>query len=405
MGTSMNTAVSGLRAQQTMLDVVSNNIANVNTPGYKSERTTFSEVLSQTLSDAVAPQGTQGGLDPQQVGLGVKVGAITSQFVQGGLQTTGKNTDLAIQGDGFFVLSNGTTNLYTRAGAFEVDASGHLVDSVTGYRVQGSSGDIQVTGGMTASPNPTSTASFTGNLDTTMATGDTSTANITVYDSLGAAHSLTLTFTKTANPGEFTYATTTTDPAVTITAGTGSGTIQFDGTGAISGGGTGSITLSFSNGANNNQAITFDFGSASNTSTAVTGLAATTTLTLAGQDGYASGTMDSFSIGDDGSITSYANGRSHLIGNLILASFNNPAGLLREGQNLYRESANSGLANLGAAGSGGRGTLAAGALEGSNVDLSDEFTKLIMAQRGFQANARVITATDTILQETVNLTH
>jgi flagellar hook protein FlgE len=402
MGSSMNTAVSGLRAHQLMLDVVSNNIANVNTPGYKAARTTFADVLSQTLNGAVAPAGNLGGLDPEQVGLGVKVGAITNQFTQGGLQTTGKSTDLAIQGEGFFVLSDGTMRYYTRSGAFEVDASGHLVDSVTGYRVQGSAGDIQIMGGMTSSPNATTTTTFTGNLDITAATGDTYDCSIAVYDSLGAAHTVTVTFTKTAVAGQFTYATSETDPTMTVNAG-GSGTIQFDGSGAITAGATGSLTLDFSNGASSGQVIGYDFASSSNIATAVTGLAAPNTLTLANQDGFASGTMQSFSIGSDGTINAFSNGRNHTIGTLLLASFNNPAGLVREGQNLFRDSVNSGLANLGAPGTGGRGTLAPGSLEGSNVDLADEFTRLIVAQRGFQANARVITASDELLTETVNL--
>lgn len=171
MGSAMNSAVSGLRAQQQMLDVVGNNIANVNTPGYKAGRTTFSDVLSQTLAGATAPSTTMGGTDPQQVGLGVRTGAVTNLFTQGGILTTNKPTDLAIQGEGFFMVSDGSTNYYTRAGAFEVDAAGNLVDSVTGYRVQGASGDIIISPSATSPPVATSTATFTGNLDTTTAVG------------------------------------------------------------------------------------------------------------------------------------------------------------------------------------------------------------------------------------------
>ncbi|MFB3817284.1 MAG: flagellar hook protein FlgE [Candidatus Methylomirabilales bacterium] len=402
MGSSMNSAVSGLRAHQLMLDVSGNNIANVNTPGFKAGRATFSDVLSQTLAGATAPGTSRGGVDPQQVGLGVRTGAVTNLFTQGGILTTNKPTDLAIQGEGFFVVNDGTSDYYTRAGAFEVDAAGNLVDSVTGYRVQGAAGDIVISPTATAAPAGTSTATFTGNLDGTTATGGTYTATVAVYDSLGGVHNLTLTFTKTAAAGEWTYAATEADGAMSIAAG-GAGTIQFGGSGALTAGAAGSVTLNFTNGASSGQAITLDFASAGNTSP-VTGFASPSTLALASQDGYASGTLQTFAIGADGSISgTFSNGRVQTLGTLRLATFSNPAGLVKMGSNLYRESSNSGVANVGDPGTAGRGTLAAGALEGSNVDLAEEFTRLIVAQRGFQANARVITTSDEVMMEAVNL--
>ncbi len=402
MGSSMNSAVSGLRAHQLMLDVTGNNIANVNTPGFKAGRTTFSDVLSQTIAGATAPSATVGGTDPQQVGLGVRTGAITNLFTQGGILTTNKPTDLAIQGDGFFVLSDGSANYFSRAGAFEVDSAGNLVDSVTGYRVQGAGGDITISPTATSAPVGTGTASFTGNLDPTVAAGATYVATVSVYDSLGGTHNLTLTFTKSATAGEFTYATTESDANMSIGAG-GSGTLQFSGSGAIIAGGTGTITLDFTNGASSGQVVTLDFGSPTNASP-VTGFASAATLALASQDGAASGTLQSFSIGTDGTINgTFSNGRVQSLGTIRMATFPNAAGLIKMGNNLYRESSNSGVANVGNPGTGGRGTLAPGSLEGSNVDLADEFVKLIVAQRGFQANARVITTSDEVLQEAVNL--
>jgi len=402
MGSSMNSAVSGLRAHQLMLDVTGNNIANVNTPGFKAGRATFSDVLSQTLAGAMAPTGNVGGTDPQQVGLGVRTGAITNLFTQGGILTTNKPTDLAIQGEGFFVLSDGASNFFTRAGAFEVDSAGNLVDSVTGYRVQGATGDIIISPTATSAPVGTGTARFTGNLDPTVAAGTTYIATIATFDSLGETHNLTLTFTKTATAGQFTYATTESDGSMAINTG-GTGTIQFSGGGAISAGGSGSITLDYTNGASSGQVVTLDFGSATNPSP-VTGYASSATLALASQDGSASGTLQSFSIGPDGTINgTFSNGRVQSLGTIRMASFPNAAGLAKMGNNLYRETSNSGVANMGDPGTGGRGTLAPGSLEASNVDLADEFTKLIVAQRGFQANARVITTSDEVLQEAVNL--
>ena len=503
MGSSMNSAVSGLRAHQLMLDVTGNNIANVNTPGYKVGRITFSDVLSQTLAGATAPTSTLGGTDPQQVGLGVRTGGITNLFTQGGILITNKPTDLAIQGDGFFVLSDGSATFHTRAGAFEVDAVGNLVDSVTGYRLQGASGDIVISPTATSPPTATRTATFTGNLDTTTAVGSAYTATIAVNDSLGGSHNLTITFTNTA-AGVWTYGVSETDPAMSVASG-GSGILTFTGSGAISSGATavssktafeaplalstfivgvdggadqtvtfaagdvttaalvaakinssttgltasvtpaGTIqitsdtsgataalavkagtanaalgfvdnsnfptvstathvtTLNFTNGAATGQAVTLDFGSAAST-TPVTGFASPSTLALAGQDGYAAGSIQGFSIGTDGTINgSFSNGRVESLGQIRLATFPNPAGLLKAGNNLFRESPNSGVANTGNPGTGGRGTLAPGALEGSNVDLAEEFTKMILAQRGFQANARVITTSDEVLQEAVNL--
>ncbi len=402
MGSSMNSAVSGLRAHQLMLDVTGNNIANVNTPGFKAGRATFSDVLSQTIAGATAPSAAVGGTDPQQVGLGVRTGAITNLFTQGGILTTNKPTDLAIQGDGFFVLSDGAANYYTRAGAFEVDSAGNLVDSVTGYRVQGATGDITISSTATSAPVASTRATFTGNLDSTEATAATYVATISINDSLGESHNLTLTFTKSATAGAYTYAVTEGDSAMSINTG-GTGTIQFSGTGTITAGATGSITLDFTNGAASAQAVTLDFGSATNPS-GVTGYASSSTLALASQNGFASGTLQSFSIGTDGTINgTFSNGRVQALGTIRMATFANAAGLSKVGSNLYRETSNSGVANMGDPGTGGRGTLAPGSLEGSNVDLADEFTKLIVAQRGFQANARVITTSDEVLQEAVNL--
>jgi flagellar hook protein FlgE len=500
MGSAMNSAVSGLRAQQQTLDVVGNNIANANTPGYKAGRTSFSDVLSQTLAGATAPSATLGGTDPQQVGLGVRTGAITNLFTQGGLLTTNKPTDLAIQGEGFFMLSDGSANYYTRAGAFEVDAAGNLVDSVSGYRVQGAGGNIVISGSATSPPVATGTATFTGNLDTTTAVGSAYTSTVAVNDSLGGSHNLAVTFTKTA-AGVWTYGVSDSDPAMSIASGA-SGVLTFTGSGAISSGATavggsfaapgvgttfivgvdgganqtatfqasdttaalvaarinssinglaasvtpagtiqltsdtagataalavaagtanaalgfvngsafpavttaaGVTTLNFTNGATSGQAVRLDFGSPAST-TPVTGFASPSTLALGSQDGYASGTLQTFSIGTNGNINgTFSNGRVQALGTIRLATFANDAGLNKVGNNLFSETSNSGVANVGDAGTGGRGTLAPGSLEGSNVDLADEFTKLIVAQRGFQANARVITTSDEVLTETVNL--
>jgi flagellar hook protein FlgE len=398
----MNSAVSGLRAHQTMLDVVGNNIANVNTTGFKAGRTAFADILSQTLTAGTSPGGTTGGTNPQQVGLGVRVGAIGTQFTQGGLLTTNKATDLAIQGDGFFLLSDGTVDYYTRAGAFEVDANGYLVDATTGLRVQGIQGDLMIAPGQAIAPQASLRSDFTGNLQTNGAAGSTYTTAITVYDSLGDDHTVSLAFTKSATPNQFDYALSAADASMTIASGA-TGSILLNDTGTIVSGATGTLTLNYASGATDGQVVTLNFGP-TDRSTGVTGYAGESTVALTYQDGYASGALQSFAIGIDGSLTgTFSNGRTDTLGTLLLANFSNPAGLMRVANNLFRDSANSGVPITGTAGTGGRGMIAPGSLEGSNVDLADEFTRLIVAQRGFQANARVITTSDEVMMEAVNL--
>jgi flagellar hook protein FlgE len=336
-------------------------------------------------------------------------GGITPNFLQGSLQTTNRSTDMAIQGDGFFVLANGSDRLYSRAGAFTLDANGNLVDSVTGFKVQGAGGNIVINTGQQTQATSTTTALLKGNLDYTVADGSTYAATFNVLDSVGSAHTLTVTFTKNfaGAAGEWDWAVTPSagDTAIAgLTNATGS--IIFDASGAISTGASQAIDIDYAAGAGvtTPQSITLDFGSATNT-TPVTGVASPSTVTLASQDGVTSGTLQSFSIGLDGDITAfYSNGKSAAIDTVQLATFANPAGLIKIGSNQYRESATSGTAAVGSPSTGGRGTVVAGALEQSNVDLAQEFSNMIIAQRGFQANARVITTVNTMLEDLVNLT-
>ena len=202
--------VSGLRNHQTRMDVIGNNIANVNTVGFKASRMTFKEAFLQTLQGATRPAGTNGGINPMQIGQGMNVGSIDTLFTQGALETTGQPLDLAIQGDSLFVLGNGQRQVYTRAGDFQIDAQGHLVSPSSGYILQGinadptgafssssSIGDIQLHLGDKAPAKQTGQVGLTGNLDAGAALGSTHTMGITVYDSAGAPHDLTLTFTNT----------------------------------------------------------------------------------------------------------------------------------------------------------------------------------------------------------------
>ncbi len=403
---SLFTGVTGLRSHSQWLDVIGNNVANVDTVGYKSAGVTFQDLLSQTIQGEVRPASGQGGVSVKQVGLGVTVGSIRNFFNQGALQQTGNPTDLAVQGDGFFTLSSGADTLYTRAGAFTLDANGTLVDSVTGYTVQGASGDVTIAPGSTVAATATTTEYFKGNLDASVADGETYTLTLPVYDSLGTSRTITLTFTKNfaASAGQWDWAATESSADISSLGGA-AGSLVFDTAGAISSGDTAALTVNYaaSAGAATPQVVTLDFGSASNT-TPMTGYAGESTGTLASQDGVASGSLESFTIGTDGSVTGfYSNGTNQVLDTLRLAGFANPGGLLKVGANLYKETGNSGTPSLGNPGTGGRGTIASGNLEMSNVDLAQEFTNLIIAQRGFQANTRVITASDEVLQDLVNI--
>jgi flagellar hook protein FlgE len=401
---ALSTGVTGLRANQEALDVIGNNIANINTTGFKASRTAFADLLSQTLSGEQAPTANTGGRDAMQIGLGVNLAAVRTIFSQGTIQATDNGTDLAIQGDGLFVVKNGSDTFYTRSGAFALDANGDLVDSVSGYRVQGAAGNITIAPGSTIPARATATTTFGGNLDGGAATGTAYTGTFSVNDSLGAQHSLTVTFTKNAAAGQWDWAVTEADPNITGLAGA-TGSVTFGATGAITGGATGalSITYAAAAGVTSPQAVSLDFGSATNTGP-MTGFAGASTAAMTAQDGYAAGALRAFAIGPDGTITgSYTNGLTQTIDQIQLATFANPAGLVREGQNLFRVSQNSGPAQIGNPGAGGRGTLIGGALEGSNVDLAREFTELITHQRGFEASARIIRAGDEILQTVVNI--
>ena len=406
MSRALFTAVSGLRNHQVWLDVIGNNVANANTTGFKSSSVIFDDILGQTMTTGVAPSATKGGTNPIQVGLGMKVSSITPNFLQGSIQTTNRNTDLAIQGDGFFVLANGSDRVYSRAGAFTLDANGNMVDSATGFKVLGASGAIKIALGQESAATPTTAASFKGNLDFTVADGTTHVSTFDIRDSVGAAHTLTLTFTKNfaAAPGQWDWAVTEADASIaSLTTATGS--VTFNATGGISSGSTQAIGIVFgaAAGVTSPQAVTLDFGSATNP-TPVSGLASPSTVTLLSQNGLSAGTLQSFAIGLDGQITGfYSNGQSSSIDTVQLASFTNPAGLLKIGSNQYRESATSGTPSVGDPGTAGRGTLVAGSLEQSNVDLAQEFTSMIIAERGFQANARTISTANQMLEELVNL--
>lgn len=385
---SLYSGISGLRSHQTMLDVTGNNIANVNTTGFKASATQFQDTLSQMSMGAGAGNATAGGTNPAQVGLGVQVAGISTNFAQGSAQATGRATDVMISGDGFFVTSKGGEQLYTRAGGFDLDANGRMV-TPDGALLQGwkaANGVIPAGGAiqnLTVDPQAIAPASGTtqagmgGNLPSEAAVGTTLVRDIEIFDGTGNRRTMALTFTRTA-------------------AG-------WDAAGNDGAGATGATALTFSNG-KQTSAGTMTVGGIAVDLTAVSGYAGMNTLASTGQNGRAAGTLQSFTLSNDGTIVgSFSNGAKEAVGRIAMASFTNPGGLEKAGASGYRATLNSGGAVLGAAGDPGLGTVSGGYLEMSNVDLSQEFTNLIVAQRGFQANSRIITTSDEVLQELTNL--
>jgi flagellar hook protein FlgE len=420
---SMFSAISGLRAHQTKLDVTGNNIANVNTVGFKGSQTVFQDTLSQVLRNGSAPTADGAGTNPAQVGLGVQVGGISTNFSQGSQQNTGRATDFMISGDGFFVTKSGNENLYTRAGSFDLDGLGNLVtpDGATlqGWmatngvvNANGPIGPLSVPFGQILPPSATTGGAMVGNLTSGATPNVTSLqTQAEMYDALGNAHPVNYIFT---NVGANSWALDVQDrngatmlprtgtPAVTDTI-----EVTFDADGVMTSptpaGAPPVNTFSFTPDAARfpswDGPVTIDL-------TKVTQFAGKSTVaaTRTADSGAAMGTLESFALSGDGTITGvYSNGLRRSIGQLALATFANPSGLEKAGNTSFRVADNSGAPAIGLAGAGGRGTLSAGALEMSNVDLAEEFTGLIVAQRGFQANSRVITTSDELLQDLVQL--
>jgi flagellar hook protein FlgE len=387
---SLYSGISGLRAHQTMLDVTGNNIANVNTTAFKASATQFQDTLSQMTQGAAGPQAAVGGSNPAQVGLGVQVAGITTNFAQGSAQSTGRSRDMMISGDGYFVTQLGGETLYSRAGSFDFDAEGRLV-APGGALVQGWSAQNGVINTGTAIGNitlpldavsparATTTATVGGNLPSDAAPGTVLVRDVNVYDTSGAARPVSVTFTRSL---------------------TGWDVAAKDGTTTATG------SLTFTDGkldASSTQ--TLPLGASMNVDlTKIEGFATLNTVSVTGQDGTAAGTLKSYTLGKDGTLVGlFSNGGQVAIGRIALATFVNPGGLEKAGGSNYRTTVNSGAAEVGQAGTGSLGALSSGQLEMSNVDLSQEFTNLIVAQRGFQANARIITTSDEVLQELTNL--
>lgn len=430
---SFSIPLTGLESDSTALNTIANDLSNMNTTAFKTQQTNFSDLFYQQI-------GSTGGGDPIQVGAGSAVATNETSFVQGSINTTGNATDVALSGSGFFVAGNGQGGYeYTRAGDFSLAANGDLL-TTNGLNVMGypaTNGVVNTSAPLTAinipvgqvqEPQATTAMSMNANLDSTATTVPATTvpSQITVYDSLGEPHLVNIVFTQASTPAvpntwDYSASLPAADyagvPPAAIT-----GTMTFNASGVLTtvtptagvpetvgaaAGDTSSIPLSFAglkDGANN-LAINWNLLDAAGTPNITqvdtgSGVASTT------QDGYASGEYQSFTIGSDGTVTaSYSNGETQNVGQLALANVTNLQGLDLEGNGDYQTTKASGTASVGVSGTDGLGTLQDDALEASNVNISTEFSNLIIAQRAFEANAKSVTTFDTVTQDAINMVH
>lgn len=399
----MHTALSALSAYDLMLSVTANNLANLNTPGFKSQSLHFLDTFYQTLQAPTVPiGGGQGGKNPIQIGSGVAFGAVITRLAQGTFIPTGMPTDMSIIGNGFFGVAKNGQTLFTRDGAFRLDAQGNIVHAGTGAFLLGWVADdtgqvntatdpqpIRVPVGGALVARATQEARFGGNLDARFAVGDSTTVSFTIYDTQGNGHLVRLTFTKTGN-NAWNWQAEWNNQVV------GSGSIQFNAFGQWQSG-SGTISLSLTNGALTPQVITLDF-------TGVTQLASENTIGAIYQDGFSAGVLESISVDARGFlIGSFSNGVTRPLAQVAVAVFANPEGLERIGDNMFKASGNSGMPRFLPPGIGSAGRIQSNGLEQSNVDLARELTQVLIAQRSFQAAARTILAADEMTQEALNL--
>ncbi len=458
---SLYSGVSGLQNHQTRMDVVGNNISNVNTIGFKKGRVNFQDMISQTLQGAARPTEEVGGVNPKQVGLGMSVASIDTIHTQGSLQTTGVKTDLAVQGNGMFILKKGDKELFSRAGAFGLDENGTLVNPANGMRVQGwmaeevdgetfintasDVGDIEIPVGSKDPAQSTTEVNFACNLDKRTplipAEGATPaevrsgtwTVDKQIYDDFGNTHTLRVSFTRVPGTSNEWRANINVDPDAEAATNTqieigeenndnNAFNVTFDNEGALQTvtddqgdtvtEGALAIPVAFDVAGSNpdeegnlqRQEFSLNLGQVGSYTDTVTQFADTSSTKAYSQDGYGMGYLETFKVDQSGIITGvYSNGSNRVIGQVGLASFTNPGGLEKAGESTFVVSNNSGEANIGPSGIAGKGKFVAGSLEMSNVDLAEQFTDMIVTQRGFQANSKTITTSDQMLQELLTL--
>lgn len=420
MFTSFSTALSALSATSTAIDVVGNNLANLNTPGFKTSQVVFRDLVTQSLG---------AGLGETQVGFGTGQPLTTRQFVQGAVQTSSGLLDASIQGDGFFVLKDATGNtLYSRAGTFQADKQGNLLtatgasvqgwttlDPITGaVNTNGPIGNIIVPVGSLKPPTPTTNFTMDLNLNSSAAVGAGSAFStpITVYDSLGSSHVLTLRFEKTG-ANQWSYQVSMAGDEVSGgTAGSpfdisgAGGTLTFDTLGQLTDPAPGTPITFGITGLTDGAAdmnLTWDPYTSAGAGR-ITQFGQPSAPSASAQNGSAAAQLVRVGLADGGRVLAqYSNGDQVVVGQLAMASIRNPDTLLAAGNNNFSLSARTATPSIGAPATGGRGQIVGGSIEASTVDIAEEFTNLIVYQRGYEANSKVVQAADQLSQSTINL--
>jgi len=403
---SFSIALSGLSADSVALNTIGNNLANLNTTAFKEQSTEFENLFYQQI-------GINGSGDALQVGAGTKVASTTTDYSQGSIDpTSGVSSNLALSGDGYFVVNGGGANELTRAGNFQLDASGNLITSngasVMGYAavngVVGSNSTLaalQLPVGTAEAAKATQNLSLTANLNAGASIGTPYPTSVTIYDSLGQQHLANIVFTKTA-ANTWSYAVTLPAGDATGTPTNNTGSLTFDSSGNLltpTGNITGMTFPTLTDGAAD---INLNLNLYNSGVPTITQTAAASQQNANAQDGFASGIYTGFTANSAGVISAtFSNGQTENIGQVAVATVANNEGLTVVGNNDFMTTAASGLAAVGVAGTGSRGTITDSALELSNVDISTEFADLIVAQRAFEANSKTVTTFDTVTQDTI----
>lgn len=410
---SFSIPLTGLESSTTALNTIANNLANMNTTAFKSQSASFSDLFYQQI-------GSSGSGDPLEVGAGSQVAATSTDFTEGSINSTGNASDMAIGGTtgaGFFVVQDGKTTEYTRDGSFSISPAGNLTThgglNVMGFPVVGGVvntnaplAPIQLPVGSAQQPVATQNLSITGNLDSTAPVGTLASGQVQLYDSLGRNYNATVSFTNTGtNTWDYSIAL----PAGASTGGTNlTGTLTFDSNGNLSSPAANIAGVSFTGMADGASNMTFNWNLyGSNNQPTITQFAtASDAVASYNQDGYTSGEYEGFKVDAGGLISAkFSNGQTSPVGQLALANVVNPEGLSVEGGNLYQTTLASGAASIGVAGTGGLGMIQDSALEASNVNISNEFSNLIIAQQAYEASSKAITTFDTVSQDTINMIH
>jgi flagellar hook protein FlgE len=403
-------ALSGLQANSVALNTIGNNLANLNTTAFKGQTTSFEDLFYQQI-------GQSGSGDAIQLGAGTKVSGTSTDFTEGTIlpDSNSNSADMALAGNGFFVVQQGGVQSLTRAGNFQLSSSGSLItqdgQQVMGYPAvngvvnQNSSlAPITIPVGLNEGAQATQNFSITANLNSNATVGTPYSSPVTIFDSLGQSHQATVSYTKT---GTNTWSYSVALPAGDATGvpSNNTGTLTFDTSGKLVSptGSVNNITFPTLTDGASDLSFNWNLNNSSGTPT-ISQLASASSNTANSQDGFTSGVYQSFVVDSAGVITAqFSNGRTSTVGQIAVATVANTAGLTASGGNNFMTTAASGLATVGVAGAGGRGTVDDGALEQSNVNISTEFSNLIVAQRAFEANSKTITTFDTISQDVLSM--